>query len=43
MKAKAFYAHGKPEGYHPGYDGSSRSALYDFVGLSFSLYDWEMK
>jgi len=43
MPAKEFFARGKPEGYHPGFDASSESALYDFDEEKLgSLYDWEL-
>jgi len=28
---------------HPGFDGSAGCVLYDFKGLTFSLYDYELK
>lgn len=28
---------------HPGYDGATGDALYDFQGLQFSLYDYELR
>lgn len=49
MPAKEFFAQGKPEGFHPGYDESSRSPLFDLRNtrtgkdLSFSLYEWELR
>jgi hypothetical protein len=49
MPAKEFYAQGRPEGFHPGYDGATRDALYDLKvvetgePLSFSLYEWEVR
>jgi hypothetical protein len=49
MPASEFFAKGEPEGYHPGYDESSKCALYDLkradngVELPFSLYAWELK
>lgn len=42
MPAAQFFASGKPEGYHPGFDDVG-SALYDLEGLNMSLYDWELK
>ncbi len=42
MPAKEFFAKGKPNGFHPGFDESSNCALYDFAELGFSLYDWEL-
>ncbi len=43
MPAEKFFAMGKPEGYHPGYDeGVKGQFLYDLQGLNFSLYDWEL-
>jgi hypothetical protein len=50
MPAKDFFASGKPEGYHPGYDeGVSPEKLYDLKradnneDLPMSLYDWELE
>ncbi len=44
MPAKEFYAKGKPDGYHPGYDESMNGmALYDFDGLNSSLYEYEIR
>lgn len=43
MKAEDFFARGRPDGFHPGFDGSSGSALYDADGLYFSVYEWEMQ
>lgn len=43
MPAEEFYRLGKPEGYHPGYDGVGNGPLYDFEELQFSLYSWEVK
>ena len=48
MPAEEFFARGKPEGYHPGYDESAGCALYDLKRvdtdeeLNFSLYEWEL-
>jgi hypothetical protein len=42
MPAVQFYANGQPRGFHPGFDESAGCALYDFVGLNFSLYEWEV-
>ena len=48
MPASEFYAKGKPEGFHPGYDEASGDPLYDLKiietgkPLSFSLYAWEL-
>lgn len=48
MPAKEFYAKGKPEGFHPGYDGAAGDPLFDLEvvktgqPLSFSLYQWEI-
>lgn len=42
MPAAQFFAAGKPEGYHPGFDDTG-SALYDLKGLNMSLYDWELQ
>lgn len=43
MPASEFYAKGKPAGFHPGFDSSAGSALYDCKGISCSLYDWELE
>lgn len=44
MPAEQFYAQNMPKGYHPGYDeGMKGQYLYDFEGLDFSLYDWELE
>ena len=49
MPAEEFYRRNEPEGYHPGYDGSSGSVLYDLKrvdtgeGLPMSLYGWEVR
>lgn len=50
MPSKQFFAQGRPEGYHPGYDeGVSPMGLYDLKiketdeDLPFSLYDWELR
>lgn len=43
MPASEFYAKGKPNGYHPGFDASAYGALYDCIGLHFSLYEWEVE
>ena len=48
MPAAKFFAQGKPEGYHPGYDGATGDPLYDLETLdgepiSCSLYGWEIK
>ena len=48
MPAAKFFAMGKPEGYHPGFDEScGDEGLYDLEALdgnplSFSLYGWEL-
>jgi hypothetical protein len=47
MPAKEFYAKGKPQGYHPGFDSGTGYALYDLstmegVPVPFSLYEWEL-
>ena len=42
MPSAQFFAQGKPEGCHPGYDEASGDALYDFDELEFSLYEWEV-
>lgn len=42
MPSKEFFDRGKPDGYHPGFNADSGSALYDLRDLSFSLYDWEL-
>lgn len=43
MPAAQFFAHGKPDGFHPGFDESAGCALYDLNGLNFSLYEWEVR
>lgn len=49
MSAKEFFAQGKPEGFHPGYDESSGGALFDLRNtqtgedLGMSLYEWELR
>jgi len=50
MSSTEFYAKGKPDGFHPGYDDSVfPQGLYDLkvesTGdmLPFSLYDWELE
>ena len=43
MPASEFFARGKPDGFHPGFDASSGCALYDLEGCSMSLYDWELE
>lgn len=43
MPAEEFYKQGAPAGFHPGFDGSTNCALYDFQGCPFSLYDWEIE
>jgi len=49
MPSKDFFSRGRPSGYHPGYDESAGSALYDLAieatGETFnsSLYDWELE
>lgn len=49
MPAAEFFARGKPDGYHPGYDESAGCALYDLrvqktgEELPFSLYAWEVR
>jgi hypothetical protein len=48
MKSEEFFRRGIPDGYHPGYDPSSNSPLYDLETLSgervpFSLYGWEVR
>jgi hypothetical protein len=50
MPASEFFAKGKPEGFHPGFDdgGGENSPLYDLEivstgkPLNFSLYEWEL-
>jgi hypothetical protein len=49
MPAQKFYALGRPDGYHPGYDeGVSPTPLFDLKrvdtgeDLQFSLYRWEL-
>ncbi len=29
--------------FHPGFDASAGCALYDADGLTFSVYEWEVK
>jgi hypothetical protein len=47
MPAEEFFARGRPDGFHPGYDGEG--TLYDLKRadtdeeLPFSLYDWELQ
>lgn len=43
MPASQFYAQGKPEGYHPGYDEGAGGWLYDFSEINFSLYSHELQ
>lgn len=50
MPAQEFYAKGRPEGFHPGYDnGAKGQHLYDLKvkdtgeDLPYSLYDWELQ
>lgn len=49
MPAAQFFAMGKPEGYHPGYDDvGNGEGLYDLCEvcggeLPFSLYDFELE
>ena len=55
MPAREFFASGKPDGYHPGYDDgggknmADRAWLYDVQNnitkqdLQFSLYDFELQ
>ena len=43
MPAKEYYAKGQPSSYHPGFDSSAKSTLYDFKNFPNSLYKWEMK
>ncbi len=43
MPAKEFSDSGKPRGFHPGYDDTTNSALYDLRGIPVSLYDWELE
>lgn len=49
MPAAEFFAKGKPEGFHPGYDDATGDPLYDLrvvesgEPLSFSLYVWELQ
>jgi len=48
MPAAEFFAKGKPEGYHPGYDETG-GKLYDLKRqdtgeeLGMSLYEWELE
>ena len=49
MPADRFFATGRPNGYHPGYDeGVGKEALYDLEtldgeALGMSLYHWELE
>lgn len=48
MPASEFYAKGKPDGYHPGYDECMNGAplcdlIFDGGHLDVSLYDWELE
>lgn len=49
MPSKDFYAKGRPDGYHPGYDEGAGGGLYDLKvkstgkELGMSLYDWELR
>ncbi len=44
MPPNEFYSTGMPARYHPGYDNSLKGeGLYDFKGLNFSLYGYELK
>ena len=48
MPAKQFFNLGSPDGYHPGFDESSGSKLYDLEtedGKAWpnSLYGWELR
>ena len=50
MPAKEFFANGKPDGYHPGYDDSIKGEkLYDLKradtseALNMSLYAYEVQ
>lgn len=50
MPAEQFFAQGRPDGFHPGYDESvSPQGLYDSVRqdtgeeIGFSVYDWEIQ
>jgi len=49
MPAVQFFANGKPEGFHPGYDecvkGEGLNDLEQLSGtpLTFSLYDYELE
>lgn len=43
MPASEFFNKGRPDGYHPGYDGHQGEPLYDFEGVPFSLYEWEVR
>lgn len=48
MPAAQFFAQGKPQGYHPGYDTAAGGVLRDLKredtgeDVPFSLYDWEL-
>jgi hypothetical protein len=43
MPAAEFYAKGRPDGFHPGFDESAGCALYDADELTFSVYEWEVR
>jgi hypothetical protein len=43
MPSREWIARGRPRGYHPGFDDSSGSALYDLDGFPGSVYDWELE
>ena len=50
MPAEEFFAKGKPDGFHPGYDeGVGSEPLFDLEivetgeQLGFSLYQWEVR
>jgi len=48
MPAEEFFAKGKPDGFHPGYDDATGDPLFDLEiaetgeQLGFSLYQWEV-
>ena len=49
MPASEFFAQGRPQGFHPGFDEGTGEELYDFEdyetgeAIGCSLYDWEVE
>jgi hypothetical protein len=43
MNAERFFAEGKPDGFHPGFDPASGSALYDVHNAPVSFYGYELE